>query len=90
MGRITFVCLCLTGFEVLEESRFIDIKYVFQLVSVDYFEQFFTLPVHHCFGIYNGTFSLHSLVYQVVSNPYIHGYLDEQLHVEPSPSGGVH
>jgi len=37
------MCLCLTGLEIIEESSFIDIKYVLQLVSVDYFEQSITV-----------------------------------------------
>ena len=66
MTRIIFVCQCLTGLQIIEQSSFMNIKYVFRLVYIDYCGQFFTFPVHHSFGIYNGTFSQHSLVYQVV------------------------
>jgi len=66
MARIPFVCQCLPGLQIIKESSFININYVLWLVSVDYFRQFFAFPVHRCFGIYNCTFSRHSLVYQVV------------------------
>jgi len=95
MTRITFVGQCHTELEIIEESSFINIKHVFRLVSVNYFGQFFAFPVHQCFGIYKGTFSWHSLVYQVCvflkwSIQLSEARIDEQLHVEPLISDGVH
>jgi len=51
MARITFVCHHLTGLEIMEESNFINIKYVLWLVSISYFGQFFAFPIHRCVGI---------------------------------------
>ena len=50
MAKITFVCHCRTGPEIIEESCFINIKYVLRLVFLDYFGNFFAFPVHHCAG----------------------------------------
>ena len=74
MARITFVCQCLTGLEIIEECSFINIKYVLRLVSI-YFGQLFAFSVHHSFGIYNGTFSQHSL------NTTLCHFLKQSIHL---------
>jgi len=65
MARITFVCQLLTGLENIEKFSFINIKYVLRLLSII----LGTSPLfqsNHRFGIYSGTISQNSLVYQVM------------------------
>ena len=80
MARITLVCQCLTGLEIIEESGFINIKNMsFSWYPSTILDSSSVFPVYHCFRIYSGTFSQHSLVYQVLS--FI--YNDQSSHLKP-------